>query len=112
MYLGLLIAIVYFMASGLVFPRNPEEWPDLDAYYWKHKRWIVAGILIPNAISFGQATLMHPPTIDFTYVFGQATYWPEVILLLVTRRKWQDLTLLGILIGGYVANAFLRTWAV
>ena len=42
MYLGLLIAIVYFMASGLVFPRNLEEWPDLDVYYWNHKTWVIA----------------------------------------------------------------------
>ena len=34
MYLGLLIALCYFVASGLVFPRQIEEWPDLDDYYW------------------------------------------------------------------------------
>ena len=112
MYLGLLIALCYFMASGLVFPRQIEEWPDLDEYYWRHKRVVIGGILFPSVISFVQTTLNHPPTIDAVYVFGQVTYWPEVILLLFTRRKWQDLTLLGIAIFGYVANAFLPNWLI
>ena len=112
MYLGLLIAIVYFMASGLVFPRNMEEWPDLDIYYWKHKRWIIAGILIPNVISMIQTNLHHPAKINQSFIFAQATYWPPVILMLVSRRKWQDLTLLGIMIVGYIANAFIPNWAI
>ena len=68
--------------------------------------------MIPNGISFVQATLIHPPSIDAVYLFAQGTYWPEVILLIFTRRKWQDLTLLGIAIVGYVANAFLPNWAI
>lgn len=113
MYLGLLIAIVYFMASGLVFPRKMDEWPDLDVYYWKHKRWVIAGILIPNLISIIQTTLLHPPArIDAAYLFANLTYWPAVVLMLFSRRTWQDLTLLGILIFGYIANAFIPNWAI
>ena len=112
MYLGLLIALCYFLASGLVFPRQIEEWPDLDEYYWRYKRIVFGGILFPAVISFVQTTLNRPPSIDAVYVFGQATYWPELILLLFTRRKWQDLTLLGIVIFGYVANAFLPNWLI
>lgn len=112
MYLGLLIALTYFMASGLVFPRNVDEWPDLDVYYWKHKRLVIGGILIPNLISITQTTIYHPAKVDLFFLFAQANYWPPVILLLFSRRRWQDLTLLGIAIFGYVANAFIPNWAV
>jgi len=112
MYLGLLIALLYFGASGLIFPRNVDEWPDLEAYYWKHKRLVIGGILIANLISFTQATIHHPPKVDLTYLFAQGTYWPAVILLLVSRRKWQDLALLGVLDFGYVVNAFIPNWAL
>lgn len=112
MYLGLLIAIVYFIASGLVFPRNVDEWPDLDAYYWKHKRWVIGGVLIPNVISITQTSIYHPAKIDAWFVFAQANYWPPVVLLLFSQRRWQDLTLLGIAIAGYIANAFIPNWAV
>ena len=112
MYLGLLIAILYFMASGLVFPRNIDEWPELDTYYWKHKRWVIGGILISNMISFWQTVAYHPPKIDLAFIFAQGNYWPPVILLLFSRRRWQDLTLLGIAILGYGANAFIPNWAI
>lgn len=112
MYLGLLIALVYFVASGLVFPRNIDEWPDLDAYYWKHKRLVIGGILIPNLISMTQISVYHPAKVDLGFMLNLATYWPPVILLLFSRRKWQDLTLLGILILGYVVTAFIPNWVV
>jgi hypothetical protein len=112
MYLGLLIAIVYFIASGLVFPRDIDQWKDLDVYYWKHKRWIAAGILIPNIISITQTTIYHPAKVDSVFLFAQGTYWPPLFLLLISRRPWQDLTLLGILNVGYIVNAFIPNWAI
>ncbi len=107
MFLGLLIAIVYFLASGLIFPRNIDEWPDLDVYYWKHKRWIIGGILIPNVISMIQTTIYHPARPDVLYLVTQGLYWVAVVLLLLSRRKGQDLILLAILVANYIANAFL-----
>lgn len=112
MYLGLLIALVYFMASGLVFPRAIDEWPDLDTYYWKHKRLVIGGILIPNIIRFAQTAMYHSAKVDPVFIFAQGTYWPPVIMLLFSQRKWQDLTLLGIAIAGYLANAFIPNWAI
>jgi hypothetical protein len=109
MYAGLVIAIVYFIASGLVFPRNVDEWPDLDQYYWKHKRWVIGGILIPNVISFTQTTIYQPSNIDLAYLISQGTYWIPVVLLLFTTRKWQDLTLLGLASASYIGNAFFPT---
>ena len=112
MFLGLLIAIVYFVASGLVFPRTIDEWPDLDTYYWQHKRLVIGGILIPNVISFTQSAMYHPAKVSLVFFFSQGTYWPPAVLLLFSRRRWQDLTLLGIAIVGYVANAFIPNWAI
>ena len=112
MYLGLLIAVVYYLAAGLVFPRHPDSWPDLDAYYWKHKRLVIAGVLIPNIISMTQTTMLHAPTVDWVYIFAQGTYWPPVVLLLVSNRRWQDLSLLGIIIVSYVVNAFIPSWII
>lgn len=112
MYIGLLIALLYFFAAGLVFPRNLDEWDDLDAHYWHHKRLVIGGIIIPNVINFTQASIMHPPPLDAVFLFNQSTYWPPVALLLFSRRRWQDSLLLGILIGGYIATAFVPSWIV
>ena len=56
--------------------------------------------------------MYHPAKIDLAFIFAQGTYWPPVGLLLFSRRKWQDLTLLGIAILSYVANAFIPNWAI
>lgn len=112
MYLGLFVAVTFYLAAGLVFPRHPELWPDLDDYYWKHKRLVIGGIMIPNIISFTHTTMLHPPAFDWVYVFAQGTYWPPVLLLLVSNRRWQDVSLLGILIVSYVVNAFIPSWII
>ena len=59
-----------------------------------------------------QTNLHHPAKVNPSFIFAQATYWPPVILMLFSRRKWQDLTLLGIMIVGYIANAFIPNWAI
>lgn len=40
-----LIGIAAFAASVLVVPREIEEWPDLDAYFYRNRR-IVLGLLV------------------------------------------------------------------
>jgi hypothetical protein len=112
MYVGLLIAVVYYVAAGLVFPRHASEWPDLDQHYWKHKRLVIGGIIIPNVISTSQAFILHPPVIDRFFIFNEGNYWPPVVLLLFSRRSWQDLLLLSILILGYFATPFIPSWIV
>ena len=29
----------------MIFPERPDEWPDLDQYYFRHKRPVLAGVL-------------------------------------------------------------------
>jgi len=54
-----LIAILYYLASTIVFPEHPAEWPSLDDYFAKRKR-VVAFLLL--AAEFG---------VNYTY-------WPHI----------------------------------
>ena len=36
------------IVATLVFPDEPELWPDFDAYFWQQKRWVVGGMLLIN----------------------------------------------------------------
>jgi len=51
-YLTLLaiVAVVgtYYLFSSLVWPHDPEEWPDFDEYYDQHNRLILSGVLAIN----------------------------------------------------------------
>lgn len=54
------LAIVgtYYLVATLIFPDEPEEWPDYDDWYDKQKRLVVAGLLSANiAAGVGQVVL-------------------------------------------------------
>ena len=46
---GVLVLIGgYYLVATLVFPDEPELWPDFDAYFWQQKHWVVGGMFAIN----------------------------------------------------------------
>jgi hypothetical protein len=41
----LLIAILYYLAATITFPRDPAQWPSIDDYYATRKRFVVGAML-------------------------------------------------------------------
>lgn len=35
----------YYLISTLIFPDDPDEWPDFDVYYDRHNRQVLGGVL-------------------------------------------------------------------
>ena len=61
---GVLVLIGgYYLIATLVFPDEPELWPDFDAYFWQQKRLVVAGIFLINVASTIASTTLgtHDP---------------------------------------------------
>ena len=112
MFMGLIVALSYYFAAGLAFPRDISEWSDLDEYYWGHKRIVLSGILVANLISFTVAFMNRRVPLDSAFWFNQSTYFPPLILLFFTRRRLVDLILFGILIIGYFITVFIPSWLV
>ena len=98
---GLVVAVTYFLAAALVFPREPDEWPALDDYYWEHKRIVVSGVMAANAVVTTFTFIRYPPGANFIVWFFQFIYFVPLIALLFTRKRRVDLGLLVILIFGY-----------
>lgn len=48
---GLVIFGIYYLIAQLAFPDDMEHWPDLDAYYFKHRRWLVGGMYSCNLMA-------------------------------------------------------------
>jgi hypothetical protein len=42
----LFIAGIYYFAASLVFPEKPEDWPDLDVWFWRYRRRVLGPIAI------------------------------------------------------------------
>ncbi|WHO37841.1 hypothetical protein PMI04_014865 [Sphingobium sp. AP49] len=54
----LAIVGVYYLAATLIFPDDPEQWPDFDDWYDRHKRMVIGGLLAANVGSIiGQIVL-------------------------------------------------------
>jgi hypothetical protein len=48
----------YYLAASLIFPDEPEEWPNFDDWYDKQNRMVIGGLLAANVGSWiGQITL-------------------------------------------------------
>jgi hypothetical protein len=48
---GLIIFGVYYLVAQLAFPEDIELWPDLDIYYFKHRRWLMGGMYACNLMA-------------------------------------------------------------
>ena len=48
---GLVIFGIYYLIAQLVFPDDIERWPDLDAHYFKHRRWLMGGMYLCNLLA-------------------------------------------------------------
>ena len=107
MFGALFVALSYYLAAGLIFPRDITQWADLDEHYWQHKRWVLAGVLVANIIVFGQTLSVRTPNFDFAFWFGQVTYWPPLIVLLFSRNARLDLASLAVGILGYLSLTIL-----
>ena len=107
MFGGLSVALAYYFAAGLVFPRQNADWPNLDDHYWKHKRLAVFGILLANVFVFAQTFGVREPEYDFAFWYGQLIYWPWLIVLLISRNAKVDIAALVIAILGYLSMTIL-----
>jgi hypothetical protein len=86
-----LIGIAYFVAAVMTVPRQVEDWPSLDDYFFARRRWI-AGLLIAANLLHGATELPFLARADRsavleylaanTYLFGAYT------VLLVSSRRW------------------------
>jgi hypothetical protein len=49
--IGLFVTGLYFLAATLVFPDDAAKWPDLDVYYFEHKRQVLGGMLASRVLA-------------------------------------------------------------
>ena len=59
---GLIIFGIYYLIAQLAFPDDLELWPDLDTYYFAHKKWLLGGIYVCNWLALAGLEILglHP----------------------------------------------------
>ena len=102
---GLTVTGLYYMAASLVFPDEPDGWPDLDAYYLAHRRQVLAAVWLCNTIPF---TLMEwlmgsmPGTRTLVLI---GLYWALMAVAFISRSARANLVALCGLISLYLFYA-------
>ncbi|MBD58919.1 MAG: hypothetical protein CL808_02185 [Citromicrobium sp.] len=121
---GVLVLIGgYYLVATLVFPDEPELWPDFDAYFWQQKPWVVGGMFCINvatmAATIGLDAMPDPadsPQISAaTHPFFVASVmmlflnYPAFVWLAFTKGKRRSIALMGFVIATqllYAASAW------
>ncbi len=119
-YLTLLCVLVivgaYYLFSAIVFPDDPAEWPDYDAWYDQNNRFILIGmaainIVIHIATAVFRPAVMAPTPLPPGALWAMAGVWLALILMITlvfVRGRRLNAALLVVLIALNVAGA---VWA-
>jgi hypothetical protein len=114
-FIGLVIAGIYYAAASLVTPGDPAEWPDFDDFYDSHKRYVLAGIAIANFMAFEVVRMLSDGGV-MAWLAGNADprVWIQLILnylllllLILIRNRRINIALLGFGIGMYLLTAVI-----
>jgi hypothetical protein len=89
---------IYFVTASLVFPDEPEHWPDLDEWFDRHKAQIGGGIAAAN-LSFAALHILGGAMRVSEIGLLQHAWVLLWLMLAVTRRRWQSLAVLLAIFG-------------
>lgn len=106
-FIGLTVAIIYYLSASMIFPRTEGEWKSLDEHYWARKRLVIGGILLVEGVTMAwQLTRAVPAFNDYWFWIYQLPYFIPLAALLFTRSRRVDIALFVILIGMLLFSDF------
>ena len=92
---GLVIFGIYYLIAQLAFPNDLERWPDLDAHYFAHKKWLLGGIYTCNALALAGEQAMGFRPLDVPNVaFTMGAFTLGIVALIFLPGKSTNLVLL------------------
>jgi hypothetical protein len=104
---GVLLAMVYFVAASLVFPRTGGRWGHLDDHYWARKRPVAGAILFVNLVTLAAfLTQATPAWNDWWFYYWIPSYDLALVGLMVSRSRRLDLLFLAWVITLNIAAGF------
>ena len=102
---GLLVVGLYYLAATLVFPDDPTKWPDLDAYYFEHKRAVLGGILASRVLA--RAAQFALGTAGWAYFPAFAAFVVLVLAAMFAKGRAANIAILVVFLALYPLFAVL-----
>ena len=91
---GFVVTGIYYLVAGLVFPDDPAEWPNYDAYYFEHRRFVAGGVILCNLLAMGFVTALGGDFANWLSIISLAIGLGLLALLLVARTRNQNIAIL------------------
>ena len=98
-FIGLSVAMIYYLSASMIVPRSEGEWKSLDEHYWARKRLVIGGVLVVEVATMAwQWTRAIPALDDYWFWIYQVPYFVPLAALLFTRSRRVDIALFAILL--------------
>lgn len=98
--LGLLLCSFYYYAASMIFPGDPRVWPDVDDWFWLHRRQVLGCILTANFPFWLSEYFVWDHTPSELIVNSIVTVLSASMMLLavLANKRWAVIAALGTLI--------------
>jgi len=103
--IGLFVTGLYYLAATLVFPDDASKWPDLDDYYFRHKRQVLGGILASRVLA--RAAQFALGAAGWNYFPAFAAFVVLAVAAMFAKGKKANLAILIVFLSLYPAFAAL-----
>jgi hypothetical protein len=104
---GVLLAMLYFVAASLVFPRTNRSWPHLDDHYMTRKRLVAGVMLFVNLVVLAAfLTEATPAWNDWWFYYWIPSYDAALVGLMLSRSRRLDLLFLAWTIALNISAGF------
>lgn len=95
-FVGVILATIYFLAASLVFPRTKQDCAHLDDHYFSRKKIVAGGMLFVNVVVVGiMLTRATPAWNDWWFYFYFPSYEVALAGLTLSRSRRFDLFFLA-----------------
>lgn len=103
--IGLLLFGFYYFAASSIFPNDPRAWPDVDEWFWLHRRQVLGCLLLANLpwhlSDHLTGTMTRSETIVTVVV--QLSLVTSLLLAMFARTKWIVTAALVILVAVHLS---------
>jgi len=99
---GLFLIGLYYLVAHITFPDDFDEWPDLDAYYFEHRKWVLGGIMLCNTIALTiLLALGAEPLQGLPNRLSLLVFIPALVAAMFVKDKRANIVLLTLLVVQY-----------
>jgi hypothetical protein len=99
--IGLVLCAFYYFAASMIFPGDPRSWPDIDEWFWLHRRQALACILAANIPWFLSPYFVERLTFSETVVTTVVVVLQVglALLAMLARKQWMVAMALAALVA-------------